>query len=138
MISNIMQCNAKYKTASLLMGSCHISMQRSGSGWRVQINVINATEVKKAMLAVGRSACNSRIRIIAPVSDICTHTLSYLSRPPSVRGPHHRYRGPLPCTSTKHHALVSDTCSFFLLTHIWKAHLSLRNSASTLNFRQFE
>ena len=35
--------------------------------------IINATEVKKAMLAVGRSACNPRIRIIALVSDMDVH-----------------------------------------------------------------
>ena len=37
--------------------------------------IINATEVKRARLAVGRSACNPRIKIIALVS----HTLPSLS-----------------------------------------------------------
>ena len=36
--------------------------------------IINATEVKRARLAVGRSACNPRIKIIALVS----HTISSL------------------------------------------------------------
>ena len=78
--------------------------------------IINATEVKRARLAVGRSACNPRIRIIALVSDICsilytTHFHVFLSyNHPLYLTPHSLCIPPR--TSTMHHALVSaDTLS---------------------------
>ena len=52
---------------------CKLAISQCNEVDQVGCIIINATEVKKAMLAVGRSACNPRIRIIAPVSDMDVH-----------------------------------------------------------------
>ena len=54
---------------------CKLAISQCNEVDQVGCIIINATEVKKAMLAVGRSACNPRIRIIALLS----HTLPSLS-----------------------------------------------------------
>ena len=52
---------------------CRLAISQCNEVDQVGCIIINATEVKKAMLAVGRSACNPRIRIIALVSDMDVH-----------------------------------------------------------------